>query len=530
MTSSHYQFTLSPDSDYCGHLDPVRRVELRAGDIVIECASRNEIISLASWAELEECPFCNAPTIAVIEETAPHNQVALNPDSDYCGRLDPVRRVEFRAGDIVIECVKKKEAISLAGWGELKECPFCGEPTGNLVEVPLPPPLKKPTQDDSTPQYEAGRRRFAGLPISALVILLLIACLGVGGVVAYASLNGSNGNGALPTAAPATRRPTIEASATSQPTAVASATKRPTVKPSATPKPTTAPQPATEVSATQIPPSIQFRSGVSGLGTNQLLYASDDSGYWSIYVRDIDSDEEVLLLGGGSNNNSAPVWSPDGTQIAFHSQRNDNWDIYVMDADGNNVRRLTTHENGDLFPTWSPDGTQLAFHSTRNGNYDLYSIDIASGDLRQLTSDSALEASPSWSPDGRYLVYEAKYSGNSDIYLLDLTDLSRQELVSRAGNDEGAAWSPDGTKIAFGSEQSGQYEIFIINIDGSGLLQLTSNNVNDVFPVWSPDGSQIVYESWQDGKIKLFIMNADGSGQRQLLEKYDKQRFPDWLR
>ena len=303
-------------------------------------------------------------------------------------------------------------------------------------------------------------------------------------------------------------------------------------------EPTVTPIPIVEATTTfSLPTSLTLiptrtlleEKGVNGFGDNQIVYASEIGGYWSIFAYDMDSGQERLLLGNETNDNSAPVWSPDGTKIAFHSQRDGNWDIYIMDVTGDNLQRLTSNKNLDLFPTWSPDGSQLAFHSNRNGNYDLYIVNIESETLRQLTNDPGSEAAPSWSPDGTRLAFAADYRGNSDIYIFDLSNATIKNLVELPGIEGEPVWSPDGKRIAFASEKDGDYEIFVIDVDGDNLLQLTSNAVNDGSPTWSPDGSKIIYESWQGNQIEIYIMEADGSEQQLLNEGDNKQRFPDWL-
>ena len=91
-----------------------------------------------------------------------------------------------------------------------------------------------------------------------------------------------------------------------------------------------------------------------------------------------------------------PSWSPDGERIAFSSDRDGNFEIYVMDADGQNPRRLTKNPRHDFSPSWSPDGDRIAFVSNREGNFEIHVIDTDGGNLRNLTNNAAMDSSPAW--------------------------------------------------------------------------------------------------------------------------------------
>jgi TolB protein len=179
-----------------------------------------------------------------------------------------------------------------------------------------------------------------------------------------------------------------------------------------------------------------------------------------------------------------PAWSPDGRLIAITLNNNGldgNWEIYTMDAVGNNLSQLTRNDANDLYPAWSPDGRQIAFISYRDGRAELYLMEADGSHVRRLTNNRVEEASP--------------------------------------------AWSPDGTQIAFESH----WEILVIEISTGIVQQLTDNDSADREPVWSPDGRSIAFISGRDsGNAQLYIMNADGSNQRRLTQTTRGASSPDW--
>ncbi|MCJ7570015.1 MAG: hypothetical protein MUO58_21095 [Anaerolineales bacterium] len=127
-------------------------------------------------------------------------------------------------------------------------------------------------------------------------------------------------------------------------------------------------------------------------------------GSFGIYIFE---DGQICIGSGGSmetiqDNGSAlgefPVWSPDGSLVAFHSSRDGNMEIYVMKANGSLVARLTDNEADDMFPAWSSDGTKIAFHSNRDGNLEVYMMNVDGSNLRNLTNNPAEDTFPAWHP------------------------------------------------------------------------------------------------------------------------------------
>jgi tol-pal system beta propeller repeat protein TolB len=162
-----------------------------------------------------------------------------------------------------------------------------------------------------------------------------------------------------------------------------------------------------------------------------------------------------------------PAWGPDGTKIAFHSYRSGNNDIWVMDSDGRNKIRLTTHEKGDYDPAWSPDGTKIAFHSYRSGNNDIWVMDSDGRNKIRLTTHEKGDYDPAWSPDGTKVAFRSYRSGNCDIWVMDSDGRNKLQLTTHEKGDYDPAWSPDGTKIAFRSYRSGNNpDLWVMSLGG----------------------------------------------------------------
>ncbi len=224
-----------------------------------------------------------------------------------------------------------------------------------------------------------------------------------------------------------------------------------------------------------------------------------------------------------------PDWSPDGSRIAFSSDPGGNRDIYVMNADGSGIARLTSSPAHDGAPVWSPDGQRIAFDSNRGGDFEVYVMNADGSGLIQLTDNSSHDGVPDWSPDGNRIVFSSDRYGNRDTYVMNADGSGVTNITNNSAYEFWPQWSPDGKRIAFNSKLDGDSNIYVVNDDGSGLTNLTNRYCSSGEPAWSPDGRRIVYSSTDcfDNR-SIYIMNADGSGGTLLSDVADYEIHPRW--
>jgi hypothetical protein len=194
-----------------------------------------------------------------------------------------------------------------------------------------------------------------------------------------------------------------------------------------------------------------------------------------------------------------PILPPGGNgKIAFSRAGK----IYVMNADGSNLTRLSTVTEREAYPAWSPNGTKIVFESSRDGHPELYVMNANGTNQLRLTVGGGFN--PCWSPDGAKITYDI-----SDIYVMNANGTNRIALTQGTTffSSRDPTWSPDGGKIAFTARRGGQEEIYVINADGSNELNLTHNSTQDTHPAWSPDGTRIAYVR----EAGIFVMSAYGT-------------------
>ena len=223
----------------------------------------------------------------------------------------------------------------------------------------------------------------------------------------------------------------------------------------------------------------------------------------------------LVLAGLGAVPSNAYAAFPGANgKLAFCSNRDGNFEIYTMNADGSAQTRLTNNLGDDSFPAWSPDGTTLAFMSNRDGNLEIYTMNADGSGERRLTSNLLDDRLPGWSPDGTKIAFD-RVDGDIDVWSMNADGSAQTRLTTEIAF--GPVWSPDANKIVFSSYRDGfNFEVYSMNADGSAQTRLTTTAGADADPDWSPDGSQITFRSHRDGNGEIYSMNADGSAQTRL--------------
>ncbi len=246
---------------------------------------------------------------------------------------------------------------------------------------------------------------------------------------------------------------------------------------------------------------------------------------------------------------SRGAWSPDGTMIAFNSDRSGDMNIWVFSAADESVRQITSGAGGDFQPNWSPDGKQLSFFSARSGRPEIWIAELATGQARQLTSDASLKINPFFSPDGRSIAYHSDRAGRLEPWIMNSDGTDQHRLAEMETSGHFLRWFRDGKSVLFRSpnpispglwsaSRSGgdpvfrcapkggahislspddklvmdvvdHKEIWVTQIEGGGakpVFKFDDQQVRIDYPVWSPDGRWVLFDRVKPQGGNIWLM------------------------
>ena len=272
-----------------------------------------------------------------------------------------------------------------------------------------------------------------------------------------------------------------------------------------------------------------FPEGLSGT----LVFESDRDGRSKIYTIDLADGRVRRLTEGPDWHDEKPVWSPDGRQIAFVSNRAGNYDIYVMQADGSGVRRLTSHDALEHDPSWTPDGRAIVFTGERDGRGELYRVAVESAQVERVTSGFDRAIMPAVSPDGRQVAYAGQTIRWFQIHNVPIAGFSQGGEQLTSGEPAcRPAWSPDGRALAYVVGQDPSRLAVIDMASRTPRTLFGHERLWSYYPAYSPDGRWVAFavspEHREGQDWDLALVSADGGGFQRLTTGPGNDRLPDW--
>ena len=195
--------------------------------------------------------------------------------------------------------------------------------------------------------------------------------------------------------------------------------------------------------------------------------------------------------------------------IAFQSDRDGAYDIYVMDEDGSNQTRLTEDPGLDLSPAWMPNGREIVFSSSRDGTFRLFRMSADGSDQRPIPGSESTDAQPTVSSDGSLIAFETQRDGESDVYVMPAGGGDARPVAASPDAEEGdPAFSPEGRRIAFDRRDRDGTHVYVVDLDG-GEEQITTGRVHDAHPSWSSDGKRIAFS--RQARARAIALEVEAS-------------------
>lgn len=243
---------------------------------------------------------------------------------------------------------------------------------------------------------------------------------------------------------------------------------------------------------------------------SRIVFQSDRAGTGSeIYLMDADGTHVERLTFNAARDVTA-VWSPDGNKIAFQSDRDGNTEIYVMNTDGSHQVNVTQYQGEDMHPKWSADSQRIIFSSVR-GYWNIvnhFAINADGSGLEKITDTVNVDTYAEWSPDGKRIVARRiVYPYNSDVVVMDADGTHEVNVTDHPAYDGWPTWSADGTKVLFASDRTGGNRIFMAAPDGSGVEQLFDQPGDWAKPIMSRDGTKLTCTRTLDGNVDVYTMD-----------------------
>jgi Tol biopolymer transport system component len=269
---------------------------------------------------------------------------------------------------------------------------------------------------------------------------------------------------------------------------------------------------------------------------------------YAVYHTDVTLDWEIFRLGELPGNPGAeanlsqgigpnvvdvsPARSPDAEWIAFTSNRDGNWELYIGKIDGTEQRRVTFNNFAvDTAPMWSPSGDSIAFQSNRDGNWNIYLLNLATGAETQVTDNLSNEISPVFSPDGTKIAFQSDRDGLWQIYEVTVATGEQVRLSDGTANDFSPLYNGQNTRIAFQTLRGagGTAMVYLMNVDGSNLLPVSEAAMDARNLSWSGDGALLAYNSDADGDQDIYVYEVATALTRKLTDNTTNDVAPTWL-
>jgi len=251
---------------------------------------------------------------------------------------------------------------------------------------------------------------------------------------------------------------------------------------------------------------VALIAGERGIALSKIAFVSNATGTKQVYVMDYDGEnrrritkDDLLAI--------YPDWFPDGKRLAYTRYRGQRQESCAVSVTSGVVQRLTSFPGLNAFVAVSPHGGDVAMSLSRDGNTEIYRLTAEGTNPKRLTFGRSTESSPCWSPDGRRIAFVSDRSGSPQVYVMNSAGGTAERLTYTGSYNTSPDWSPKGDLIAYTSTVDGVYQICTVDVETKEVVRLTTGRENKEDPSWAPDGRHLVYSMMSGGKSNLYMLD-----------------------
>ena len=272
-------------------------------------------------------------------------------------------------------------------------------------------------------------------------------------------------------------------------------------------------------------------TGIKGVFDTKVAYVTAeerrDGRLYSLIVSDQDGENEHKIM-ESTDPIMSPAWSPDSRRLAYVSFEGSRSSIFIQTLRTGNRIQVSSKPGINGAPAFSPDGRQLVVTlGGVDGNLDIYTLDINSRQSKRLTTNRSIDTEGSWSPDGRYIYFTSDRSGGPQVYRVSSSGGTPERVTFDGSYNARPRLSPDGKKLAMVHLDRGNYRIAVMDLERKDLLILSAGS-QDESPSFAPNGSMVLYATREGNRGVLSAVSADGSVRQRLILSEGDVREPAW--
>jgi TolB protein len=267
-------------------------------------------------------------------------------------------------------------------------------------------------------------------------------------------------------------------------------------------------------------------TGIRGPFATRIAYVAKSGGEYRLEVADSDG-ENAFTAFRDTEPVISPVWSPDGTRLAYVSFNTKKPVVYVQELATRRRIAVANFKGSNSAPAWSPDGRRLAIALSRDGLTQVYLINADGGDLKRLTNSGAIDTEPCFSPDGQFIYFTSDRSGGPQIYRMNADGGDVRRISFNGSYNISPAISPDGKMLSYISRRDGRFQVYVLELATAQELRL-SDGPRDESPSFAPNSRYLLYASETSGQGNLSVVAVDGSTRYTLSAKASAIREPAW--